>query len=256
MLREMQQYIDNVSCLWKEQPEEDVLRYSEYLMSQFSTNSQVTAFISGMIRMAIVSEDTIYKQIATACFRSAKKQNIFPLDLLPVKLPPEDGGSSLQISIEKASEVSSKQQEQEKTVGLLHGHYRLLTPGNLANIALTNTECDVLLLGMERGSRTAKYKGVDPVYSDWERAVMVLASGLSDYLVWISRLDYSNDGYRRMVEDICPNIYFGNAGDPVSLREEMQFRANTIGAEYHEIKRIKSFSSTDFKEGNVIVPVL
>lgn len=257
MLPEVQKYIDHVSPLWLKEPQAEVAQYSDYLLDQFTTDEQVSAFVSGIIRMALITEDPVYKQMATYFFNTSIEQNISPLSLLPIKYPPDKQGSlSLQLSIDKAGQVSRSYRAQDRKVGFTHGHYRLLTPGNLANIVLVSSKCDILLLGLERGRRTLKYKGVLPIYKDWQRARIMLGSGLADYLVWISRLECSNAGYRRMVKTIKPDVYFGNATDPNWLKQEMRQRAEDVQVEYFEIKGIESFSSTDFLQGNVHIPNL
>lgn len=252
---EVENHIEKYLLFWRETPSVNIAKYGNYLLDQFDTDPQITLFVSGMIRMAILTKDSVYRQIATFCFEAARKRGIASLHLLPIKLPPEDGGRSLKVSIENASLIAKEQKKQGKTVGLLHGHYRLLTPGNLANIVLASSQCDVFLLGIERGWRTTRYKEVNPVYKDAERGGIILSSKLADYLIWINRLNYSNKGYTRMVEQISPSIYFGNASDPDWLRKEMQSRASKAGAVYLEINEIKSFSSTDFERGDIQIPL-
>ena len=55
MSKEVPQYFDKIPDLWAEQPQQNVLQYSYYLMRQFTADSQIASFVSGMLRMAIVS---------------------------------------------------------------------------------------------------------------------------------------------------------------------------------------------------------
>lgn len=75
---------------------------------------------------------------------------------------------------------------------------------------------------------------------------MVLFPGIADYLVAINRIEYSDEGYRRMVKTISPNIYFGNSGNPSAVREEMAYRAKLVGADYCELDYIPSFNTTEY----------
>ncbi|MFZ2199414.1 MAG: hypothetical protein WAV40_01345 [Microgenomates group bacterium] len=256
MLTEVNNYIDNTSKLWRSKPGKRSKAYTDYLLDICPSVEMKSLITSGLIRMAIATDHDIYKQLATASFEKMENSVDNPLSLLPIKLPIEDGGRSRQISIEKAGTISREMKRQAKVVGLLHGHYRLLTPGNLANIVMAYEKCDVLLLGIERGSRSQKYKGVNPIFKDYERRGIMLSSALADYIIMISKLDYSNGGYRRMVQTIKPSVYFGNESDPLWLKQQMSNRAELAQAEYIELPSVKSFSSTNVVSGEFSIPNL
>lgn len=256
MLTEVNNYIENTSKLWRAKPDQQSKDYTGYLLDVCPSIEMQSLITSGLIRMAIATDHDIYKQLATASFEMLENTVDDPLSLLPIKLPIEDGGRSRQISIEKAGIVCREMKRKEKTVGLLHGHYRLLTPGNLVNIVMAREKCDVLLLGIERGSRSQKYKSVNPLFRDYERRGMMLSSALADYIIMISKLDYSNDGYGRMVQAVKPNVYFGNDSDPLWLKQQMSKRAELAQAEYMELPSVKSFSSTNVVNGEFAIPIL
>lgn len=256
MLGQIERYVNRVSQYWNEAPSRDILEYSEYLLDLFPRFSDRAAFTSGMVRMALLSENPTYKQIATACFDSTKTNTAFDIFCIPIWVPPEDGGKSLEVSIREAGVITKKEHAEEHTVGLLHGHYRALTPGNLAHIIMAKRHSDTLLLGLESGRRSKIHKEVEQVYPDWERRRIMLGSRLADYVVMISRLEYSNAGYERMIDAIRPDVYFGNEGDPAWLRDAMRVRAERVGADYHELPQVQSFSTSDYVNRNIQIPVI
>lgn len=252
----IESYLENTKREWAAPPDELSRQYTDYLLSLFSTHLGRIRFTSGMIKMALVSESVLYKQIANSCYESMLSRCKTPLDLLPIKLPPGDSGRSLEVSIAEATAISASAKDRGERIGLLHGHYRYFTPGNLAVAVMASEQCDVLVMGMERSSRTEKFKKSNTMFRDWERRRIILGSEIASYVLWISRLNYDNEGYERMVKDIAPDKYFGNASNPRWLQDEMRIRARVAGSDYIELPNVLSFSSTDIFTNSAVIPMI
>lgn len=237
-----------INKLESESPE--LLQYSKDLYSRIQTEVGQVKYLRGLLMMTCLTNDRFYKYLTAATAITAQNNG---MDMNVVE--GSTGFNSAEvvnagsITIARASKIAAAEKGEGKVIGLIHGHYRMFTPGSLLNVVLAGENCDFLLLGIERNWRTAKHKRVEPVYFDrLKENIMVIFPNLSEQLVAINRLAYTNQGYRRMVRTISPNIYFGNKDNPPELREEMAFRAELAGAEYHELDFIPSFSTREYLE--------
>lgn len=162
---------------------------------------------------------------------------------------PVDGLRNHVYTIEMASRLTFMLRQRGLRIGFLHGHYRMLTPANWANVLVARENCDLLILGLEDGWRTREYKGVEPVTRDWQRHQWVLASGFDGCLTRISRTSYSDKGYEEILRRIKPDVYFGDMSIPPEKQQEMARRASVCGATYLSLARQHDFSTSDFLNG-------
>lgn len=219
----------------------DAIRYTE----QFSKPETILRFCAGVTALAIDTKIPYYCQLSTALFDIAEASGMPPILLMPGYLDEEFSEERSNFySIDEASKASAKFQERGLTVGLLHGHFRVLTPANWANISIASEKCNVLILGIEQEERTRKYKA-RPLSSDTKRAIWILSSGFNGCLCLIEGIDYTNQGYTSLVKQINPTFYFGNSGNPEYLREQMGQRALNCGVGYTELIEQSGFHTSD-----------
>ena len=242
------QFIDTCNRIRDKLEQENpvILRYADDLNSRIGTERGQVKYLRGLMVMASLTDDRFYRSLTVATLISVINRGV-DWDLI------EDAGfnsaeivNAGSISVEEAARVSVEDKKSGKKVGLMHGHFRTFTPGSLLNVVLASETCD-LFLGLERNWRTRRYKHAEPICHDRLREnIMVLFPGLADHLVAINRIEYSDEGYRRMVKAISPDIYFGNAGNSIDVREEMAYRAQLVRAEYRELDYIPGFSTSEY----------
>jgi glycerol-3-phosphate cytidylyltransferase-like family protein len=147
-------------------------------------------------------------------------------------------------TIEQASLISKFMQRKGKTVGMLHGHFRLLTPSSIAFIINAHKEADYVLVGVEKGHRTQSFKGKDLIFTDEERALIFRKLLPFAFLIDES-VEYSNKGYQRMLREISPNIYFGQSDNQIEQKEIMKERATRVrGCRYAELKNLPGLGTS------------
>ena len=61
-------------------------------------------------------------------------------------------------------------------------------------------------------------------------------------------VEYSNDGYAKLVSDLQSDIYFGQRGNPKMLREGMRERAEHAGSAYVELPSVLGYSTSAFEQ--------
>lgn len=149
------------------------------------------------------------------------------------------------LTIQEASKVSKKLQDDGLSVGLLHGHFRLFTPSSMAFIINAHRYADVVLLGMERGERSERYKG-KPIFTDSEREK--IARTLLPFVFWIDDdVEYSDNGYLQLCQKINPRVYFGQSSNSSAAKQAMKLRAEMLPeCEYREITHLPGLSTTKF----------
>lgn len=147
-------------------------------------------------------------------------------------------------TIEQASLVSKFMQRKGKTVGMLHGHFRLLTPSSIAFIINAHEKSDYVLVGVEEGHRTKSNKIKDLIFTDEERALIFRQLLPFPFLIDNS-VEYSNKGYQRMLRRINPNTYFGQSENPAEQKEIMKQRVSkVVDCNYVELKNLPGLGTS------------
>lgn len=147
------------------------------------------------------------------------------------------------LTINQAAYVSKACREHGLTVGLLHGHFRTLTPSSIAFIIAAFEHVDVVLVGIETGKRTEAHKGKVPILTDQERAILFRA--LLQYPFFIDdSVPYTNEGYSGLVKLISPTHYFGQTQNPPNMKQSMAQRATEAGCNYTELTSIPGLSTS------------
>lgn len=227
----------------------DILRYADDLYRRLSSDKGRLGYIRGLFVMSTLTNSRFDKLLTGATVARAIEKGMNEDQLLNLEFSTPDRVNAGALSLIEASQIAKDEKLKGKKLGFLHGHYRMLTPGSLLGIMLAQEQCDVLFLGMERNWRTNRFKGVRSIYPDSIREnIMVLFPGLVDHVVAISRSSYSNEGYRKIISSIRPDVYFGNEDYSQEVREEMRNRADVIGAEYCELPFIPSFTTSEYLE--------
>jgi hypothetical protein len=131
-------------------------------------------------------------------------------------------------------------------VGLIHGHFRLLTPSSIAFIINACVRAQVVFVGIELGERTQKFKGKDPIFTDAERDTIFRQ--LTPFVFSIDNsVPYSNAGYQELCATIHPDIYFGQSDEPEPLKKAKLHRAAAVGCTYLELTNLPGLSTTEMK---------
>lgn len=147
-------------------------------------------------------------------------------------------------TIEQASLLSKFMKRKGKTVGMLHGHFRLLTPSSIAFIINAHKEADYVLVGVEKGHRTQSFKVKDLIFTDEER-VSIFRQLLPFPFLIDDSVEYSNKGYQRMLRKIEPNVYIGQSDNQEEQKEVMKERAAKLrDCRYIEIKNLPGLATS------------
>ncbi len=245
-----QKGVAHLTKLWQTPPSPEIASEAQKITSQFTKDKSIALLCAGLSGVAVNTGYEYYRQLSTALFTLGLQKGLQIESLMPWHVPPE-GPENYIFTVEEAKIISSGLKQRGLKVGFVHGHYRILTPANWANVALAAEQCDMLLLGIEDGWRTKQFKNAEPVFRDWQRHQWVQASGFDGGLVRISRTDYSDKGYKRILSKIKPNIYFGNLSIPQEKQKEMEERAAACGATYIALPKQEGFSTSDFLGKNV-----
>ncbi|KKT78255.1 MAG: Bifunctional protein HldE [Parcubacteria group bacterium GW2011_GWF2_44_8] len=238
---------ENVAHLtkcWHLPPTPEIFEEAVALTIQFSGDDSLAIFCAGLSAIALNTGSKYFRQFSTALF-DLGLEKAQPIEKLMPWHVPEDGIRNHIYPIRIASGLVAAFKARGLKVGFLHGHYRMFTPANWANVLVARERCDLLVLGLEDGWRTKKYKGVNLVVRDWQRWQWVLASGFNGFPVRISRVSYTDAGYEGILKRIKPDIYFGNFGIPEVLQPEMERRASICGATYQSLPRQPGFSTSE-----------
>lgn len=241
---------ENVAHLtqaWQKDPSLAVLTEAKSQVEKFEKLESLGAFTAGLSATALTLEIEYYREYATALFQEALQRGLPMESLMPWHVP-VDGLRNHVHSVESAAEIISQSKLENKKTGFLHGHYRLLTPANWANVLTAQENCDVLVLGIEDGWRSREYKGVDPVATNWLRWQWILSSGFDGHLLRISRSDYSDKGYETMLQKLQPDVYFGNFDNPQGVQESMEKRAQRAQVEYQSLPAQSGFHTSEIIE--------
>lgn len=152
-------------------------------------------------------------------------------------------GAEQLLDVEQAAVLSKYLRKEGVVVGLIHGHFRLLTPSSIAFVINAQTKADIVLVGVEKSERTRKFKTENIIFSDEERAKMFRR--LLPFAYWIDdETEYSNEGYGRMLKKIRPDVYIGQSHNPETVKIEMKRRAGNAGCEYVELLNLPGLSTT------------
>lgn len=214
---------------WQRKPTPEMQEAAHKYLTGFTRNDSIGMYCAGIAAVARVLNNDYYFQLATALFDAGVARNIPIEAMMPWHVPPEDAHSKFVHSIDDAAKLANTYREQGLRVGLIHGHFRILTPANWKQVLIAREKCDVLFLGVESGWRTEEYKGATPLLDDWSRHHMILASGFDGILFAIKRIPYSDQGYQGMVNKIKPNLYFTSVREPSEMTTKMGRRAAAGG---------------------------
>jgi hypothetical protein len=223
--------VSHLTRHWQSQPSQEVKREALSLISQLSRMESICMLCAGISAVALNSQHEYFKEMAMALFDLGVEKGLPIYDLMPWHVP-EEGPRSYIHSLQEARQKVNELQQIDKQVGFLHGHYRVITPASWATVVLARENCDFLVLGLEDGWRTVKFKSAEPVAKDWQRWQWVLASGFDGYLTRISCSAYTDEGYANLLRDLQPDIYFGSADARQDMQEKMAKRASECDARY------------------------
>lgn len=151
------------------------------------------------------------------------------------------------LSVGEAVSASATARNKGAKVGLLHGHFRLLTLSSVAYVINAYEHVDHLFVGIEAANRTERDKEKENIFTDKERAKLFRRLLYFPFLI-DDQVDYSDEGYRSLVSDIKPNVYFGQSHSSDAYKDEQQARANVAGSEYVIIENLPSLSTSDILE--------
>ncbi len=142
------------------------------------------------------------------------------------------------VSYEQAGVISDLLRQKGQTTGFLHGHFRLFTPASIAYLINAAQRVDLLIIGLEAGQRTARYKNKQPLLTDPER--LWLTRHFFPVVVLVDQqTSYDDAGYTQLCQAIKPDMYFGQSDNPAQLRVNMRQRALTVpNCEYMELPAI------------------
>lgn len=114
--------------------------------------------------------------------------------------------------------------------GLILGHYRAFSEGNMAIIAIASLWSSDLMVGMEHGVRSVLYKHVQRLLS--ERTREELAVHAFPGIYWFKvpwDLPYADRGYRGLVSRLRPSTYYADASLSGPILSEMRNRVEPDG---------------------------
>jgi bifunctional ADP-heptose synthase (sugar kinase/adenylyltransferase) len=141
-----------------------------------------------------------------------------------------------------------KWKDQGLVVGLKLGHYRRLTITQIFELIVARKVCDKLVLVIESGERTKKFKTPTIELSDQQRFDMLSNSSLADMVLMTSGLSYGDQYYRNLIGKVKPNVLFMSSGWQTEVKEEYKYRANMVGAELCELPSLGNLSTTSMEK--------
>jgi hypothetical protein len=230
---------------FQESPNEDVFEEACKYVNQFTDESTLAQFCAGISAVALYTENPYYKKLSKALFDIGIENGLNIYDLMLWHVP-EDGVRKNVFTVQETSEKVSKLKEKDLKVGFIHGHYRILTPANFANVLVASEKCDYLVLGFEDGWRTGHYKKAKPLAKDWYRWQWVLASGFDGCICRIRGFAYTNKGYEKILRIINPDIYFSNESMPKEVQKTMKDRAINNGISFELLPEQDGFHTSEF----------
>lgn len=153
------------------------------------------------------------------------------------------------LTIDQAVQVARFYEEKGFSIGLVHGHFRLLTPSSIAFLINAFEHARVVLTGLETGDRTEQFKQKENILDDDQRAQVFRV--LTPFPFFIDKsIPYTNEGYTRLVQQIGPHKYIGQSWNPTEIKVAMRERAAAVvsGCEYIELRNMPGLSTTQYLE--------
>lgn len=132
-------------------------------------------------------------------------------------------------------------------VGLKFGHYRRLTMNHIFELVYVRHACDHLILIIESGERTSRFKGKRIELEDDQRIEMFKRSCLVNSLGMTEGLDYSDGYYRNLVKSVKPTTLFISGSWPDEVQEEYVKRARLSGAEPFVVPNIPALTTSSME---------
>jgi len=114
----------------------DLLAYAADLVARLETESGILRLVRGLVIMTWLTGSRFYHYLCVSVCCSASERGLGHerLDALVFQSP--EMANSGSITIAQAGEMAKVERSKGKSVGFMHGHYRLLTPGSLLGIVL------------------------------------------------------------------------------------------------------------------------
>lgn len=126
------------------------------------------------------------------------------------------------VTIEQASEISKKLQNQGKTVVVAGGCFDILHIGHVNFLTEAKKQGDALFVLLESDANIKKQKGQDrPIYTQKDRAAMLAALSMVDYVVLLPEMIRDKD-YDDVLISLKPAIIATTIGDPNRSHKERQ----------------------------------
>lgn len=228
-----QKFIDIKASLTIQQP--GLVKYVESLIGLLHTNDGRIRLINGFKAVHDAMQDAahdvrnakLYWDYFCISMTTALEQGLPLNQVLITRTTPHDSNALTDYS--QIEDIKSW-----GTVGFTHGHFRAPTPGSIAKLCIASELCGHLIVAAESNARTIQHKSPNIIFTD-EQRLHILQSIADTAFIIHDGTDYSPQGFTHLVNQINPDIYFGNPRYPQSLRRQMRQIAYGIGAEFIEI---------------------
>jgi bifunctional ADP-heptose synthase (sugar kinase/adenylyltransferase) len=129
-------------------------------------------------------------------------------------------------------------------VGLMHGHYRMLTLAHMLNFIEARRQCDYLVVLIESNERSKIFKGKEPLIHDANRLKSLIIPGFADQVGLLRGYLYNNDYYAQLVKATKPDIYFISEAAPDIRKQEHRQVAESINASLVVLPYYKGISTS------------
>ncbi len=219
-------------------------KFTNPLLSKLDIARMVTGFYSVSATTRKKFDALYFSNIREAAIASGRIPEVEVYDLLTTL--PESGYGEF-MSLNGLAAKSRELKQKGLSVGLKFGHYRRLSPAQIFEFIYVRHVCDHLILIIESGERTSKFKDKRLELSDAQRISMFEKSCLVNSLGITQGSDYSNDYYRNIVNTIKPSTLFISEVWPDEVKNEYVIRAKMAGAEPFFMPKIAELSTTEME---------
>lgn len=204
------------------------------------SDAEVAFIVRGLLAsLHYLPRDLAVHDSVITAWRVAREDRNLAREILEPQLP--NNWQRRVLNSDLARQLSAEFMQQGKSVGFIHGHFRIWTRAHFAMLAQAQKYCDELIVGIEDGFRTAMYKDFFDNFTEAQRLAWLFASGFNGCAMVIRDEDfsYSDAGYEALLKHINPTVYLG----PESSR--LQQRADACGIEYIALPKQSGLSSRE-----------
>ena len=146
------------------------------------------------------------------------------------------------VDLQQIKPIVALLKQGRKTIVLAGGCFDIIHIGHIKFLEEAKKLGDILVIFLESDANVKKLKGANrPIFTQKERALVLSALGMIDYVVLLPPIDRDAD-YHHLITQLSPNLIAVTENDPLLMKKKKQ--AEEVHGKIAVISYIKTFSSS------------